>query len=380
MSNNKNNILVFSDWYLPGFKAGGPIRSLANLVATLDHNFYIVTRITDHHSTEAYPGVVADCWTQISDRVKVYYCSPKKIKGEIFEKLIREIGPDKIYLNSLFSPSFTLTPLRVARKLKLQNMCIVAPRGMLKPGALSIKSKKKKFFLFTAKLIGLYKGVIWHATNEEEITEIKFHFSNSADVRLSVNLPSHSGDMPTKSAKIPGELKLICIARISKEKGILETLQYIKAAELKGKVSCDFYGTEQDRKYLEDCLAVAGSIPNVIIHFHGEINPTLIPEIISDKHFFIMCTWGENFGHAISEALNLATPVIISNRTPWRNLKNKNAGWDLPHIEKEFSEILKKCLVMDNEEYKVLSQGAFELGKEVSRNPESVQLALRLFS
>lgn len=379
MSNHKKNILVFSDWYLPGYRAGGPIRSLANLVATLDHNFYLVTRITDHHSSEPYSGIVADCWTQLSDRVQVFYCSAGKIQSKVFEDLIKEINPDKIYFNSLFSPAFTLTPLRVARKLRLQNICIVAPRGMLKPGALSIKSKKKKFFLFTAKLIGLYKDIIWHATNEDEIAEIKYHFSNSADVRLSVNLPAHSGIMPAKPIKNPGELKLICIARISKEKGIIDTLQYIKTANLKGKVSCDFYGTEQDRSYLDNCLAVASSIPTVTIHFHGEINPALIPEIISDKHFFIMCTWGENFGHAISEALNLATPVIISDKTPWRNLSKKNAGWDLPLLEERFTEVLNHCLNMNNEEYLKLSNGAFELGKTVSHDPESVEQAKKLF-
>ena len=37
------------DWFLPGYQAGGPIRSVANIVAALssDFEFYIVTRNTD---------------------------------------------------------------------------------------------------------------------------------------------------------------------------------------------------------------------------------------------------------------------------------------------------------------------------------------------
>ena len=41
----KIRILIFIDWFLPAYKAGGPIRSIANLVDNLhaDFDFYIVT-------------------------------------------------------------------------------------------------------------------------------------------------------------------------------------------------------------------------------------------------------------------------------------------------------------------------------------------------
>ena len=92
-----------------------------------------------------------------------------------------------------------------------------------------------------------------------------------------------------------------------------------------------------------------------------------------------MSTWGKNFGHAISEALNLATLVIISDKTPWKNLQEKMAGWDLPLNEKKFTEVLQCCLKMDNAEYLKLSNAAFELGKSVSHNLESVEQANWLF-
>ena len=45
----KKKILVFIDWYLPGFRAGGPIRSCANLISHLsdEFDFNIVTTDTD---------------------------------------------------------------------------------------------------------------------------------------------------------------------------------------------------------------------------------------------------------------------------------------------------------------------------------------------
>jgi hypothetical protein len=58
----KPRVLVFVDWYLPGYKAGGPIRSVAALVRSLrDHcTFSIVTSDTDATERTPYPGVRSD--------------------------------------------------------------------------------------------------------------------------------------------------------------------------------------------------------------------------------------------------------------------------------------------------------------------------------
>ena len=45
---------------------------------------------------------------------------------------------------------------------------------------------------------------------------------------------------------------------------------------------------------------------------------------------FLLPTGGENFGHAIFEALSCGVPVLISDQTPWRGLEALKAGWDLP--------------------------------------------------
>ena len=54
---DRPKVLVFIDWYLPGYKAGGPVRSLANLV---DHlrgrvDFHIVTRNTEYTESTSHP-------------------------------------------------------------------------------------------------------------------------------------------------------------------------------------------------------------------------------------------------------------------------------------------------------------------------------------
>lgn len=379
MTRTKKNILVFSDWFLPGFKAGGPIRSLANLVNVLQHQFYIVTSNRDHHTEMPYPGIAYNSWVKFADNVQVMYLEDSRITADTFQEIMLSQDFDKIYFNSLFSPRFTLTPLRTAKRLGLISKCILAPRGMLKPGALSVKPLKKKVFLMMAKLTGLYRGITWHATSEDEKESILKHFPDAGEIRMAPNLSDVPKEKTVKPAKNTGELKLVCIARISPEKGILEAIQSLKAMKVNGEVSCDFYGIQQNAGYLETCRSLAESISNIRIHFRGEIVPADIPVKLKQYHFLFMPTLGENFGHAIAEALNHATPVIISNLTPWRGLEEKQAGWDIPLQPDSFARILEKCLAMPNNEYQLLCEGAYLHGRSVALDMGGIEASYQVF-
>lgn len=174
-------------------------------------------------------------------------------------------------------------------------------------------------------------------------------------------------------------MKLVSIARISSEKGIREALYFLKAAELEKGVECIFYGTQQDEDYLHACQQLASEITGAAISFPGEISPEEISSAMQDAHFFYMATWGENFGHAIAEALQLGKPVIISDRTPWRNLAAEKAGWDLPLEEDAFVEILRKCHAMSQDEYNIWSTGASTFGCTHANDPRHLQAYYSLF-
>ncbi len=379
MHTEKKRIIIFTDWYLPGYRAGGPIRSLANLVTVLNHDFYIVTRNTDHHSTQPYPDITSNKWIKLSDNVHVIYLDENNLTSEMYRKILKEHPCDNIYLNSLFSPRFTLLPMRVARQMGLAKKCVLAPRGMLKPGALSIKSRKKKIFLFISKLTGQFRGIRWHATSSEEEKEIRQHFPSASNIRIAPNLSDVPLEKPTRPIKQKGELRLVCIARISPEKGIMEALQFLKDANLDGEIVCDFFGTQQNQSYLEECRELADSIQQVKIRFRGEIKPSDIPEMLLQYHFFYLATLGENFGHAISEALTHATPVIISNFTPWQQLEEKKAGWDLPLESRRFGEILFRCMEMHQSEYSEWCNGAYVHGRKVALDHASIEASYAIF-
>ena len=92
----KKRVLVFIDWYLPGYKAGGPVRSMANMTAHLSDeiDFYIVTRNTEYGDKTPYKDIEPDRWTDHANGVKVWYCSSGKPSLGLWKKLIKETSPD----------------------------------------------------------------------------------------------------------------------------------------------------------------------------------------------------------------------------------------------------------------------------------------------
>jgi glycosyltransferase involved in cell wall biosynthesis len=377
----KTRILVFSDWFAPGFRAGGPIQSLVNLTSTLtEFEFYIVTSDTDHHSTKPYDSIHANVWITYREHIQVFYLSKDKLKAEIFAALIEEVHPQKIYLNSLFSPVFTLMPLRLLNQKPNDYSVVVAPRGMLKSSALNEKVLKKKIFLFAARILGWYDRVTWHATNSLECEEIKKHFGKDALVHIADNLASAPVDSIEKRVKIAGQVKMICLARISPEKGIEEALRFLESHHWASGLHIDFIGAQQNEEFYRKCLAWSRQLQGVTCRFLGEMPPSEISSRWKEYHFLYLPTRGENFGHAIAESLNNGVPVIISDRTPWRNLKSLGVGWDLELSQASFLPIVKGACAMGQDEYNQYSEAALAYAKQVYAASSRIQQSRGLFS
>lgn len=375
----EKNILVFIDWYLPGYKAGGPIQSIANLVGKMPYNFWIVTSLFDHATETPYEDTEEATWIKRRENENIMYFGDGGPSGKALKSLLTEREYDTIYLNSLFSTTYALKPLWSAKKLGLTDKIILAPRGMLKSGALSVKSKKKTAFLTGAKTIGLFKGITWHATNEVEQQEIKSYFGKNTSVKIAPNLPRNIEDRKRQPEKKKGELKLITVARVSHEKNILGGIDYLQRLD-NTTIHWTIFGTLQDEHYLKKCQELASKLPHLTISFEGEIEPRKIPKELQENHFFYLPTLGENYGHAIAEALLNSVPVIISDKTPWQGLEEKFAGWALPLEKDSFHTVLSECVNMDDSVYQDWVEGAKTAGYGISHDHKALKLNKLLFS
>ena len=78
---------------------------------------------------------------------------------------------------------------------------------------------------------------------------------------------------------------------------------------------------------------------------------------------------GENFGYVILEALIAGCPILISDRSPWRDLPQKFAGYDLSlDCPSEFGKAIERFAEMDSAEFSRWSRGARSLGVAYCRN------------
>jgi glycosyltransferase involved in cell wall biosynthesis len=377
----KKKILVFIDWYLPGTNSGGPVRSVSNMVAHLkeDFEFLIITRDTDYCEQEPYKHINTNEWSQIEENCSVFYISEGNINSAYLKKLIENTHYDLAYINGIYSRYFSITPLRILNKL--EKPIVVAARGMLNPQAFSVKPFKKKVFTGTARLLGLYKKVVFHATNEQEKEFIKQSFPHSKDVLVAPNLPRSQSVELLSSREKKGITRFVSVARVAREKGTLAALKALSEIKTSAQVVYDIFGPVYDTKYWNECQEVIKKFPsNIAVNYKGSIESEKVPEILKEYHFFLMPSEGENFGHGILEAFTSGCPVIISDNTPWRGLEEKKIGWDVSLSNpEEITGAINMAIEMKQEDYNLWSQNAWEFSREVINDPKVLEANKRLF-
>jgi len=329
-------ILIFTSHYLPGYRAGGPIRSIANLIHALsdDFQFFVITKDRDFLQTKPYQNIATDCWV-MQNKVKVYYASPESINLIKFKELMSSQHFDVLYLNSFFGYHFSILPLFINKfKIKKSMPVVLAPRGEFSQGALAIKSLKKRLFLIASKIIRLHKKLTYQASSKFEKQDILSHLNlNNVKVLIAPNLPNLSiqaSDQPPYS----GVLKIISVSRISPMKNLTFALEALK--NIKGPVEFSVYGLIDDHEYWKSCQQIIERLPsNISVNVYGALDNSSVLDKLSQHHLFFLPTQGENYGHAIVEAMMAGLPVLISQATPWRNLTENEVGWDLSLNEKE---------------------------------------------
>ncbi len=122
----------------------------------------------------------------------------------------------------------------------------------------------------------------------------------------------------------------------------------------------------EDRDYWEKCLAVIRTLPaSVTVSFDGPVPHEAVTGVLQQHHLFVLPTLGENFGHAIFEALLAGKPVLISDKTPWSQLPEKKAGHDLALDPVLFGRTLGFYAMMDQAGYDEWSRAAREYAKGI---------------
>lgn len=378
-------VLICIEHYLPGWRAGGPLRSVASMVERLGNQieFSIVTRNHDCGVVEPYRGIKAGFWEQVG-KARVLYCAGGELSLRRLLHMANEVAPDVVYLNSAFAPmGRKLLMLRRAGLLDEMGF-VLAPRGEFSPGALQLKHNKKKAFLAMASVAELYRELIWQASSTAEEKDIKAAMGTNCQIHIAPNLASRSRlqnvDVADRPEKVAGSARFVFISRITPKKNLSQAVQLL--GDLNGEVSLDIYGPIEDEVYWRKCQDLISGLPaNIEVIYRGTLFPADVASTLGNYHFFFFPTLGENFGHVILEALSAGCPVLLSDQTPWRSLTKKGAGWDLALSDTQrWRTTLNKCVEMNCTAYHRLSHGASELARQWLSGNESEAQHIALFN
>jgi len=376
-TSQKLKVLAFAGVFFPGYKGGGPIKTIKNLFEHTGKqiSFRLVTSDRDLGDTRPYSSVTCGKWNQIGD-ASVFYAQPGSTGYKQIADIIRKEDYDIVYLNSFFSPRFSLYPLLLAKAFRKR--VVLSPRGEFSEGALSIKSFKKSAFIFIYKALQIYRGTVFQASSKFEAQDIRRVFGPRTDVYIAENIGAREFGGATHERRA-GALHAVFVSRISPMKNLLMALESMRGVQ--EHLVFHIYGPIEDKDYWEQCLRVIETLPkNVEVEYRGSLEPADVVRTMNRYDVFYLPTKGENYGHAISEAICAGLPIVISDTTPWRNLQEQGIGWDLPlNDPSAFSAVLDYLAAMPEDEYQNMRLRVLAWAENKFSQRDAVEANIALF-
>ena len=345
-------ILIVMAGFFPGKKYGGPPVSIDNFCSLMkEHECFIIT--TNHDLGDVIPFSNLEGGWNDRGNCKVLYLSDKEYNKTRFEHVINEVNPDLLYLQGLFQTCI-IPCLQLAKKHHIS--VLLAPRGELCAGALSIRKWKKLPYIEMVKVLGLIRHIHWQTTSDEETEAIKkiMRVPDGHIHRLD-NIPSIPKKDYPRRIKAAGEGRFVFLSRIHQKKNLLFAISLLK--DIKGNVQFDIYGPIEDEEYWKLCREEIMNLPeNVKVEYKGLIGHDQVHDVFSHYDAFLFPTLSENYGHVIAESLIVGTPVIISDQTPWTDVNLNHAGWSYSLGEADlFKETITHLILINNDNMEHLS-------------------------
>ena len=379
-------LLILVDWFIPGFRAGGPIRSISNLIDAIhkDVDIYLITLNTDAGIREPYEGIETNKWVDYNQKASVLYLPFQKWQLTRLRIYMKNIEPDVIYLNGMFSFQFTLMPLLWKWTGFLSTAkWVLVPRGMLRNSALQFKPMKKRIALFFIRQIGLLRRVYFQATDDQEVYDIRQTLK--IDIRSITRIANFGrvNQHPlTALDKKKTEVKLLYLGRVHPIKNLLTVIEVLCKSGFSGDLKLSVCGPIEDPVYWASCQKKAQNLPkNIRLEYLGQRSQSETDQIIQQHHALVLFTSGENFAHSVFEAFCNGRPVIISDQTPWKGLQEKSIGWDIP-IEKAqgMNLAIAELAEMDSLKYHTMCEKAWAFAASHISHSDQKAMYLQLFS
>jgi glycosyltransferase involved in cell wall biosynthesis len=337
---------------------GGPSQMVLGLSAALATEGIDVTIISTNSNGDAgQPPLDVPIGKPIAQngyQIVYFPCSPFRRYKFSFDLLrwlaIYARQYDLAHIHALFSPVCTAAAT-VARSQKLPY--ILRPLGTLDPADLQKKRQLKQLYGYLLERPNLAGSAAIHFTSKEECKISERYGTQTKDlvIPLGVNVPEKlqdSGQIKEKLGIKSGIPLLLFMSRIDPKKG-LDLL--IPALEKLLQAGSQFHfvlaGTNpQDPNYEKQiCDRIAASQLSNCTTITGFVAGEFKQALLQEADLFVLPSYYENFGIAVTEAMAVGTPVVISDRVYiWEDVQKAGAGWVSSTNVESLTETLKLAL------------------------------------
>jgi glycosyltransferase involved in cell wall biosynthesis len=173
----------------------------------------------------------------------------------------------------------------------------------------------------------LYRSVVDYgaATSVEELARLS-QWLPEAEPMLVSGLPN-SLDYGGDPAPDPdGRFRILFLGRVHPTKGLLELLHALRS--MPQPCLLTIRGPIDNATYWEECQAAAAALPvQHRVSYFGPASQEEVAHSLRTNDIMVSLTLGENFGHAIAEALQLGCPVLTTAATPWTDVLRGGGGY-----------------------------------------------------
>ena len=264
---------------------------------------------------------------------------------------------DIVYIQYLFHYTVLFSLLFSVFQNKKVVLC---PRGSLSSWGLNYKHKWIKMIWLTFFISPFVKNVIWQACSYLEFTDIKNIFNKSKIVEINDGIDFASFQDSDKISKLElinrfsnQDFQIVSdvffsMGRLHMIKGfdvLIDAfnlfLEKDKHAKLIIAGGDDGVG-EQLKSQIEK-LNLSSSVFLI-----GAVNFESKKLLLNNCDYFTLASEFESFGIVIAEALSCGKPVVVSNKTSWKDIQINNCGILADNEKNSFNDAFSKII---NEKY-----------------------------
>jgi glycosyltransferase involved in cell wall biosynthesis len=234
-------------------------------------------------------------------------------------------GRDVLHLHGIFSVATTMFARAASQ---LGRPYLASPHGACMPIAMRHHGVRKRLYWSLLERQNLDRAASIHVASAEEGAAVRALVAGARIVQVP---PGIDAPPPSSAfARAPG--RVLYLGRLHPIKGLDLLLRAMGlAARTMPEVELVVAGLAPDhvRTRLERSARV--DCPSVKITFAGFVDGPEKARLLAEASVFALTSHSESFGHAVLEALAHGTPVVVTERAPWRRVEDAGAGRVVKH-------------------------------------------------